>query len=77
MINPTSSISEIIRDLDTKSYSHTELTEFFLDRIEKLFIRKGLQTKRYKKPTFARPAPISLIQQITTEVNVVVQGLAD
>ena len=35
MINPTSSISEIIRDLDTKSYSHTELTEFFLDRIEK------------------------------------------
>ena len=77
MINPTSSISEIKRDLDTKSYSHTELTEFFLDRIEKLFIEKGLQTKRYKKPTFARPAPISLIQQITTEVNVVVQGLAD
>ncbi|MEC8561599.1 MAG: Asp-tRNA(Asn)/Glu-tRNA(Gln) amidotransferase subunit GatA [Pseudomonadota bacterium] len=35
MINPTSSISEIKRDLDTKSYSHTELTEFFLDRIEK------------------------------------------
>ena len=35
MINPTSSISEIKRDLDTKSYSHTELTEFFLNRIEK------------------------------------------
>ena len=51
--------------------------DVFLDRIEKLFIKKGLQTKRYKKPTFARPAPISLIQQITTEVNVVVQGLAD
>lgn len=51
--------------------------DVFLNKIEKLFIEKGLQTKRYKKPTFARPAPISLIQKITTEVNVVVQGLAD
>ena len=35
MINPTSSISEIKRNLDARSYSHTELTEFFLNRIEK------------------------------------------
>ena len=51
--------------------------DVFLDRIEKLFAQKGVQTKRYKKPTFARPAPINLLQKITTEVDVVVQGLAD
>ncbi|OUU74174.1 MAG: hypothetical protein CBC29_08540 [Methylococcaceae bacterium TMED69] len=51
--------------------------DVFLDRIEKLFVQKGVQTKRYKKPTFTRPAPINLIQKITSEVDVVVQALAD
>lgn len=51
--------------------------DIFLDKVEKLFLEKGVKTKRYKKPTFARPAPISLIQKISTEVDVVVQGLAD
>ena len=51
--------------------------DIFLNKVEKLFLEKGVKTKRFKKPTFARPAPISLIQKISTEVDVVVQGLAD
>jgi hypothetical protein len=36
-----------------------------------------MHVRRYKKPTFTRPAPIPLIQQIAGEVDVVVEGLAD
>ena len=49
----------------------------FLDRLEELLTGRGIQVKRYKKPTFTRPAPIALNQQIAAECNVVVEGLAD
>ena len=42
--------------------------DVFLNRIEKLFVQKGVQTKRYKKPTFTRPAPVNLVQKISSEV---------
>ena len=37
----------------------------------------GIGVKRYKKPTFTRPAPTELKQQIATECNLVIEGLAD
>jgi hypothetical protein len=49
----------------------------FLDRIEELLRERGVQVKRYKKPTFTRPAPLALNQQIAAECTVVVEGLAD
>lgn len=49
----------------------------FLDTLEGLFAAEGAEVKRYTKPTFARPAPVELNQQIATEVDVVVEGLAD
>ena len=49
----------------------------FLDRIEELLRDRGIAVKRYKKPTFTRPAPIPLNQQIAAECTVVVEGLAD
>ena len=49
----------------------------FLDRIANLLEGQGLAVRRYKKPTFTRPAPISLVQEIAQECDVVIEGLAD
>ena len=51
--------------------------DVFLDRVESHLTERGLIVKRYRKPTFTRPAPVELQQQIATECDVVVEGLAD
>lgn len=49
----------------------------FLDRIEQRLGEKGVAVKRYRKPTFTRPAPNDLAQKIASEVDLVIEGLAD
>jgi len=49
----------------------------FLDRIEEQLAALGISVNRYSKPTFTRPAPTALKQQIAAEVDVLVEGLAD
>jgi 3-hydroxyacyl-CoA dehydrogenase len=51
--------------------------DVFLDRIEENLKERGLATRRYKKPTFARVAPTELQLQIATECDVVIEALAD
>ncbi len=51
--------------------------DIFLDRVESHLTERGLTVKRYRKPTFTRPAPVELQQRIATECDVVVEGLAD
>ena len=51
--------------------------DIFLDQIEAQLVERGLTVKLYKKPTFARVAPIELKQAITTECDVVIEALAD
>lgn len=51
--------------------------DVFLDRIDAQFKQRGVNTLRFKKPTFARPAPVELLQQIASQCDVVVEGLAD
>lgn len=51
--------------------------DVFLDRLEMHLHERGLQTRRYKKPTFARVAPVDLKQQIRGECDVVIEALAD
>lgn len=51
--------------------------DVFLDRLAERFKNSGVDIKRYRKPTFARPAPVALSQRIATEVDVIVEGLAD
>ena len=51
--------------------------DIFLDRIEQRLTERGLEVKRYAKPTNTRPAPTSLYQQISTEVDVVIEALSD
>ena len=51
--------------------------DVFLDRLDERLSEGGIAVKRYQKPTFARPAPTALRQQIATEVDAVIEGLAD
>ena len=51
----------------------------FLDELEQLLIRKApdVTVKRYKKPTFTKPCPDALRQQIRDECSFVIEALAD
>ena len=51
--------------------------DIFLDRLEERFVERGVSVKRYSKPTFTKPAPVDLRQQIAVECSAVVEALAD
>ena len=49
----------------------------FLDRIEEHLTGRGWQVLRYAKPTFTKPAPIDLRQEIAVRCDAVIEALAD
>lgn len=49
----------------------------FIDRLEARFAERGIATRRYKKPTNTRVAPVELLQQVATEARVAVIALSD
>jgi hypothetical protein len=51
--------------------------DVFLDRLEERLGERGARIKRYAKPTFTKPAPVDLRQQIATECDAVLEALAD
>ena len=51
--------------------------DLFLDRLETHLRERGADVKRYRKPTFTKPAPRDLRQQIAVECDAVVEALAD
>ncbi len=51
--------------------------DVFLDRLEALLNERGLQTLRFRKPTFTKVAPIDLRHEIATKCDVIVEALAD
>ena len=51
--------------------------DIFISRLEELFRRQGVSVKHYRKPTFSKPAPLDLRQQIAAECTAVVEALAD
>ena len=48
-----------------------------LDRLAELLRAEGVTVRRYRKPTFARIAPVDLRQEITEQCEVVIEALAD
>ncbi len=48
-----------------------------LDRLEELLRADGVTVRRYRKPTFARPAPVDLRHEIAEQCEVVIEALAD
>ncbi|MES2185975.1 MAG: UGSC family (seleno)protein [Pseudomonadota bacterium] len=49
----------------------------FIDRLEQLFEGQGIATRRYKKPTNTRTAPVPMIQDISETCDLVVIALSD
>ncbi len=88
LLDPTSERAPVARALLARPASFEGLTvgildiskargDVFLDRIAARLVERGIGVKRYKKPTFTRPAPTALKQQIAAECNLVIEGLAD
>jgi hypothetical protein len=51
--------------------------DVFLDRLEELLTARGAVVARYRKPTFTKPAPVDLRQEIATQCEAVIEALAD
>jgi hypothetical protein len=51
--------------------------DVFLDRLEEKLAERGATILRFKKPTFTKPAPIELRQEIAQRCDAVVEALAD
>ena len=49
----------------------------FLDRVAALLTERGIDVRRYAKPTFTKPAPVDLRHEISTQCDVVIEALAD
>ena len=51
--------------------------DVFLDQLERRLIGVGASVKRFRKPTFTKPAPVDLRHEIAISCNVVIEALAD
>ena len=51
--------------------------DIFLTRLEERLREHGADVVQYAKPTFAKPAPVDLRQEIATRCDAVIEALAD
>lgn len=51
--------------------------DLFLDRLEEKLLERGASVLRFRKPTFTKPAPVDLRQEIATRCDAVIEALAD
>ena len=88
LLDPTSERSPAAREVNPRPESLDGLTvalldiskargDVLIDRLEELLQADGVRTRRYRKPTFAKPAPVDLRHEIATECEVVIEALAD
>ncbi len=88
LLDPTSERSPVARALTARPAALDGLAvalldiskprgNVFLDRVAERLQAQGLRVNRYRKPTFTRPAPDALRQQIAAENQLVIEGLAD
>ena len=88
MRDPTAELTDVLRDRLTPKMPLPEATigllsiskersDEFLDSVERNLAAEGLTVLRFRKPTYTRPAPEAIIQQIVERCDVAVVGLAD
>ena len=88
ILDPTGERSEATRELSTRPTSLDGITvglldiskargDVFLDRVEATLAERGVATRRYRKPTFTKPAPPDLRAEIARECGAVLEALAD
>ncbi len=88
LLDPTAERTPATREVNARPASLDGLTvalldiskargDVLIDRLEELLQADGVRTRRYRKPTFAKPAPVDLRHEIATECEVVIEALAD
>ena len=88
LLDPTSERSPAIRErlprldsLEGKTVGLLDISkargDLFLDRLEQRLRERGAETLRFKKPTFTKPAPVDLRQQIAVQCDAFIEALAD
>jgi hypothetical protein len=88
LLDPTSERTPAERQLNPRPASLDGLTvglldisksrgDVVIDELEALLRADGVRTERFRKPTFARPAPVDLRHEISTRCEVVIEALAD
>jgi hypothetical protein len=88
VLDPTGELSPPVRtlvarprSLDGKTIGLLDISkargDVFLNRVEQRLVAEGWRVKRFAKPTFTKPAPIDLRQEISTTCDVVIEALAD
>ena len=88
LLDPTSERSTSLRELTSRPSSLDGLTvalldiskprgNVVLDHLEARLNRAGLATKRYRKPTYTKPAPVDLRHDIARDCHAVIEALAD
>jgi hypothetical protein len=88
LLDPTSEQNPASRQANARPASLDGLTvglldiskargEVFLDRLGELLQADGVTTRRYRKPTFSKPAPVDLRHEIASQCEVVIEALAD
>jgi hypothetical protein len=88
VLDPTAELEPAVRPLAARPRQLDGLTiglldiskprgDVFLDRVAAGLRQRGWKVARYSKPTFTKPAPIDLRQEITRHCDVVIEALAD
>jgi hypothetical protein len=88
LLDPTGEQNPAIRALNPRLTSLEGLTvglldiskprgDVFLNQLEIRLHERGVLTKRYRKPTYTKPAPADLRHKIAEECQAVIEALAD
>lgn len=88
VLDPTDENTPQIRDRQPRPESIAGLTialldiskprgNVFLDQVQNRLQDLDAKVVRYKKPTFAKPAPADLRHEIATSCDAVIEALAD
>lgn len=88
VLDPTSELRPAKRERVARPESLNGLTvglldiskprgDIFLDRVEEKLTGLGANVKRFKKPTFTKPAPVDLRHEIAVSCDAVIEALAD
>ncbi len=88
VLDPTGELTPQVRERVPRPESLRGLTvglldiskprgDVFLNRVEAKLLDLGANVNRYRKPTFAKPAPVDLRHEIATQCDAVIEALAD
>jgi hypothetical protein len=81
VLDPTSEKKLTSRELLARPIGLLDISkargDVFLNQLESRLTTAGAKVLRFRKPTFAKPAPVDLRHEIATKCTLVIEALAD